>query len=172
MRQGTHYCRQMRVRLAGPLQPRHGEGVIPAEPAVLIRPRRGGLVFVAAWIGFLCLLMVLGSIGEHSARGLLLVFVWLPWLVPVMLAARSRVTIAGDTLTYRSPLRTRTWSRGEVLNFEIVSPRWLPRVRQITMHTAHGEWVSFVGTARSWPQNTAQVDRWHAALENWRLGTD
>jgi len=26
-------------------------------------------VFAVAWIGFLCLLMVLGSIGEHSARG-------------------------------------------------------------------------------------------------------
>jgi hypothetical protein len=94
------------VRLAARLQPGHGEGVIPAEPVVLIRPRRWGLVFMVGWIGFLCLLMVLGSIGEQSARGLFLVFVWLPWLVPVMLIARSRVTIAGDTLTYRSPMGT------------------------------------------------------------------
>jgi Bacterial PH domain len=129
-------------------------------------------VFVAAWIGFLCLLMVLGSIGEHSAQGLFLVFVWLPWLVPVTLAARSRVTIAGDTLTYRGALRTRTWRRGEVRNFEVASRRWLPRVRLITMHTANGERVSFEITARSWPQNTAQVDRWYAALENWRLGNN
>jgi Bacterial PH domain len=129
-------------------------------------------VFAAAWIAFLCLLMVLGSIGEHSARGLFLVFVWLPWLVPVMLAARSRVTIAGDALTYRSPLRTRTWRCGEVRNFEVASPRWLPRVRRITMHTASGERVVFGITARSWPQNTAQVGRWYTALENWRLGRD
>jgi hypothetical protein len=129
-------------------------------------------VFVAAWIGFLCLLMVLGSIGEHSARGLLLVFVWLPWLVPVMLAARSRVTIACDTLTYRGPLRVRTWRRGEVRNFEVASRRWLPRVRLIKMRTANGERVSFAITARSWPQSTAQVDRWYTALENWRLGRD
>jgi Bacterial PH domain len=125
-------------------------------------------VFVAAWIGFLCLLMVVGSIGEHSARGLFLVFVWLPWLVPVILAARSRVTVAGDTLTYRSALRVRTWRRGEVRNFEVVSRRWSPRVRQVRMHTANGERVSFAITARSWPQNTAQVDRWCTALENWR----
>lgn len=171
VRRNVHIA-QNGVRLAARLQPGHGEGVIPAEPAVLIRPRRGGLVFMVGWIGFLCLLMVLGSIGEHSARGLFLVFVWLPWLIPVMLIARSRVTIAGDTLTCRSPLRTRTWSRGEVRNFEIATGRWSPRVRQITMHTAHGEWVAFVGTARSWPQDTAQVGRWYAALENWRLGTD
>jgi hypothetical protein len=144
--------------------------MIPAEPAVLIRPRRRGLVLVVAWIGLLCLLMVVGSIGEHSARGLFLVFVWLPWLVPVMLAARSRVTVAGDTLTYRSPLRTRTWRRGEVRNFEVASPWWSPRVRHVRMHTANGERVSFAITSRSWPQNTAQVDRWYTALENWRLG--
>jgi hypothetical protein len=126
-------------------------------------------VFAVAWIGLLCLLMVLGSIGEHSARGLLLVFVWLPWLVPVMLAARSRVSVAGDTLTYRSGLRARTWRRGEVRNFEIATRWWSPRARQIQMHTANGERVSFAITARSWPQNTAQVDRWYTTLENWRL---
>jgi len=48
--------------------------------------------------------------------------------------------------------------------------RWSPRVRQITMHTASGEWVSFAITARSWPRNTKQVHRWYTALENWRLG--
>jgi Bacterial PH domain len=114
-------------------------------------------VFVVAWIGLLCLLVVLGSIGEHSAGGLFLVFIRLPWLVPVMLAARSRVTIVGDTLTYRSPIRVRTWHRGEVRNFEITSGRRSSRSRQIQMHTTDGEWVSFAITARSWPQNTAQV---------------
>ena len=144
--------------------------MIPADPALIIKPPRAGLVFVVAWIGFLCLLMVLGSIGEHSARGLLLVFIWLPWLVPVMLAARSRVTVAGDTLSYRSPLRARTWRRGEIENFEIAAGRWSSRARQIQMHTTDGERVSFAITARSWPQSTAQVGRWYAALENWRLG--
>jgi hypothetical protein len=127
-------------------------------------------VFVVAWIGFLCLLMVLGSIGEHSARGLFLVFIWLPWLVPVILAARSRVTIAGDTLTYRSPLRVRTWRRREVQSFEIASGHWSSRTRQIQIHTTDGGWVSLAITARSWPQNMAQVGLWYAALENWRLG--
>jgi hypothetical protein len=36
--------------------------------------------------------------------------------------------------------------------------------------TADGERVSFAVTARSWPQNTGQVDRWYTALENSRLG--
>ena len=141
-----------------------------AEPGVVIKPHRGGLVFAVAWIGFLCLLMVLGSIGEHSARGLFLVFVWLPWLVPVVLAARYRLTAAGDTLTYRSPLRTRTWRRGEVEYFEIAYGRWSPRARLIQMRAADGEWVSFAITARSWPRDKAQVGRWYTTLEDWRLG--
>lgn len=148
----------------------HARGVIPGEPGVVIKPHHGGLVFVVAWIGFLCLLMVLSSIGERSARGLFLVFVWLPWLVPVALAARSRVIAVGDTLTYRSPLRTRTWRRAEVENFEIASGRWSSRVRLIQMHAADGEWVPFAITARSWPRNTARVGLWYAALEGWRLG--
>lgn len=41
------------------------------------RASRRPLAF-ALWIGFRCLLMLLGLIGEHSARGLFLVFVWLP----------------------------------------------------------------------------------------------
>ena len=122
-----------------------------------------------AWVGFLCLLMVLGSIGEHSARGLFLVFIWLPWLVPILLLARYRLTAAGDTLTYRSPLRTRTWRRGEVGYFEIAYGRWSPRARLIQMRAADGKWVSFAITARSWPRDTAQVGRWYAVLEDWRL---
>lgn len=60
-----------------------------AEPVVTIRPSRAGLILMVAWIGFLCLVMVLGAAGEHDTRGLFLVFVWLPWLVPVALAFRS-----------------------------------------------------------------------------------
>jgi hypothetical protein len=156
--------------LAVSVRPGHAGGVTLAEPGVVIKPHRGGLVFAVAWIGFLCLLMVLGSIGEHSVWGLFLVFVWLPWLLPVVLAARYRLTAAGDTLTYRSPLRTRTWRRGEVEYFEIAYGRWSPRARQIQMHADDGEWVSFAITARSWPRDTAQVGRWYAALEDWRLG--
>lgn len=147
----------------------HARGVQLGEPDVVIKSPRGGLVFAVAWIGFLCLLMVLGSIREHSARGLFLVFVWLPWLVPVVLGARYRLTAADDTLIYRSPLRTRAWRRGEVGYFEIAYGRWSPRVRQIQMRAADGEWVSFVITARSWPRDRAQVGRWYAALEDWRL---
>ena len=101
-------------------------------PAVIIRPPRGGLVFMVAWIGFLCPLMVAGAAGEHDLRGLSLVFVWLPWLVPVILAARACVSAAGDALIYRhSPGR---WSH-RTLRIEMglltvasgsrLSSRWL-----------------------------------------------
>ncbi|HEV2375914.1 MAG TPA: PH domain-containing protein [Streptosporangiaceae bacterium] len=112
-----------------------------------------------------------GAAAEHDPRGFFLVFVWLPWLAPVMLAARYRVTAAGDTLTYRSPFRTRAWHRSEVQGFEITPGRWPYRSRQIEMRTTAGESVAFSITARSWPRSTAQTDRWRTALEDWRTGT-
>jgi hypothetical protein len=93
--------------------------------------------------------------------------VWLPWLVPVALAARSRVTAVGDTLTYRSPLRTRTWGRLEVEHFEIASGRWSSRARQIQMHAADGEWPP--SRSRPYPGRGT----WHrsaAGMPLWRAG--
>jgi hypothetical protein len=126
---------------------------------------------MVAWIGFLCLLMVAGAAGEHDARGLLLVFVWLPWLVPVLLAARSQVTAAGDTLTYRSSLRTRSWHRSEVQRFEITPIWWSYRASRIQMHTTDGQWVAFAVATAYWPRSTAQIEHWRTALEDWRTGT-
>jgi hypothetical protein len=129
------------------------------------------LAFMVAWIGFLCLLMVAGAVGEHDARGLFLVFLWLPWLVLVMLAGRTQVTAVGDTLTYRSPLRTRCWDRSEVQRFEITPIRWSYRANQIQMHTADGQRVAFAITTAYWPRSTAGIQRWRTALEDWRTGT-
>jgi hypothetical protein len=98
---------------------------------VIIKPSRQGLILIVAWIGFLCLLMVLGAVDEHDPRGLFLVFLWLPWLVPVALTARSRVTAAGGTLTCRGPIRTRVWHRAEIGAFAITASRWSPRTRPV-----------------------------------------
>jgi hypothetical protein len=125
---------------------------------------------MAGWIGFLCLLMVAGAAGDHDARGLFLVFLWLPWLVPLMLAAQTQLTAAGDTLTYRSPFRTRTWHRGEIRRFAITPIRWSYRTNQIQMHTADGQRVAFAITTVYWPRSTAQIERWRTALEDWRTG--
>jgi len=126
---------------------------------------------MVAWIGFLCLLMVAGAAGEHDARGLFLVFLWLPWLVPVTLAARTQVTAVGDTLTYRSPFRIRSWHRSEVRRFEITPIQWSYRANQIQMHTADGQRVAFAITTAHWPRSTARIRRRRAALEDWRTGT-
>ena len=113
--------------------------------------------------------MVLGSIGEHSARGLLRCWSgYLGWCPSC--SQPGIVSLPPGTLTYRSPLRTRTWRRGEVEYFELAYGRWSPRARLIQMRAADGEWVSFAITARSWPRDTAQVSRWHTTLEDWRLG--
>lgn len=141
-----------------------------AEPLVTIRPSRAGLILMVAWIGFLCLVMVLGAAGEHDTRGLFLVFVWLPWLVPVALAFRSGLTVTGDALTSQGLFRARAWPRSEIQSFEIASTWWSPRARQIVMHTSDDEWVAFFITITSWPRRTARLERWHTALEDWRTG--
>ena len=125
---------------------------------------------MVAWIGFLCLLMVAGAASEHDAGGLFLVFVWLPWLVPVLLAARAQLTATGDTLTYRGPFRARSWHRGEVQRFEIIPLRWSYRAHRIQMRTADGQRVAFAVTTAHWPRGTAQIERWRTALEDWRTG--
>lgn len=95
-------------------------GVGEVQARLIIEPPRWGLVAMVAWIGFLCLVMVLGAVDEHDPRGLFLVLVWLPWLVPVALLARIRLSAAGDVLTYRGPFRTRLWRRDEIDCFGIV----------------------------------------------------
>jgi hypothetical protein len=157
--------------LAYRLPAEQSRSVLSGDPVVTIRPPRGGLAFMAAWIGFLCLLMVAGAVGEHNARGLFLVFVWLPWLVPVMLAARCQVTAIGDTLTYRSSFRIRSWHRSQVQRFEITPLRWSYRANQIHMHTTGGQSVAFAITTAHWLRGTAQIERWCTALEDWRNGT-
>lgn len=133
-------------------------------PAVTIRPSRGGLILMVGWIGLLCLLTVLGAAGEHDRRGLFLVFVWLPWLIPLILAARMRLTAAGDVITYRSLFRTRSWHRGEIQGFD-VSPGWSYRSLRIEMRTGAGERVPFAITVTR--LRSTRIENWHAALENW-----
>ncbi len=53
-------------------------GVGEVQARLIIEPPRWGLVAMVAWIGFLCLVMVLGAVDEHDPRGLFLVLVWLP----------------------------------------------------------------------------------------------
>jgi hypothetical protein len=142
--------------------------VLPPDHALTIKPPRWGLVFSVAWIGFLCLLMVAGAAGEHDARGLLLVFLWLPWLVPVALIARSRLIADGDILTYRSPLRTRAWRRSEIGCFAIIPSPWPPRASRLYLHTAAGQWIAIPITGTAWPRGTAQQRAWLTALEEWR----
>jgi hypothetical protein len=143
----------------------------PAGRDVIIKPSsRAGLVFVVAWIMFLCLVTATGAARQHDAGALLLVFVWLPWLVPVALIARSQLTAVGDTLTYRSPLRTRAWHRTEICSFEIAPLRWSPSKGQVlVMQTIAGEWVEFLIITASGPRHAARMQHWLSALEDWRL---
>lgn len=136
-----------------------------------IEPPRWGLVVMVAWIGLLCLVMVAGAVNEHDPRGLFLVFIWLPWLVPVVLIARIRLSAVGDVLTYRGLLRTRVWRRDEIDCFEIVESNWSPDVGRIQMRTVGGQWV-VLGIASARRRHATRLAGWLTELQDWQSAAD
>ena len=134
-----------------------------AGEQLMIRPSAVGAVVITAWILCLCLLMVIPAISEHDPRGLLLVLIWLPWLVPVALLSRYRLRAAGDVLTYRSPLRTRSWRRDRIAEFGIVQSRMNPRIGYLYMRTRDGEQITF-RVASSYRRRQKRLQAWLAAL--------
>jgi hypothetical protein len=88
------------------------------------------------------------------------------------LIARSRLTAAGDLLTYRGPFRIRVWHRDDIASFAIIPTGWPPRARRLYMHTATGEWVAvpIIGTA--WPRSDARLQAQLSALLQWRSAAD
>lgn len=141
-----------------------------AHDQLTIRPSPVGAVLMVGWIMFLCLLMVVGSVNEHDPRGLLLVLVWLPWLVPVALLGRYRLSVAGEVLSYRGPLRTRSWTRDQIAEFGIVQSAWRVRVGYLYMRTFDGEQVIFhiASGSRRRPE---RLQAWLAAFREWLSGT-
>jgi hypothetical protein len=125
---------------------------------------------MVVWILFLCLLIVVGALNEHDPRGLFLVLIWLPWLVLVAVFARFRLSVAGDVLTYRRPLRTRSWRRDQIAEFGIVQSAWQPRLGYVYMRTLDGETVTFHVAAGSRRRPVKLLGR-IAALRDWLSDT-
>ena len=146
---------------------RHADGVINAGDGVTIKTSARGAVIMVAWIGFLCLVMVLGAVNERDPRGLLLVLIWLPWLVPVVLLARIRLSVVGDVLTYRGAFRTRAWQRDQIEGFGIVQSRWRPDVGHVQLFTRDGQCIIFFIASAS-RRREDRLQGWLAALEDWR----
>lgn len=117
--------------------------------------------------------IVAPAVSKHGALGLLLALPWLPFLVAQMLIARLRLTVAGDVLTYRSALRTRSWQRNQIVDFDIVySVLRRPTIGHIYMSTADGECVTFHvarGAGARWQQERLQG--WLAGLKCWLSDT-
>jgi hypothetical protein len=80
---------------------RHADRVTRVDAELTIRPSAVRLVVMVAWILFLCMVVVIGAVNQHDPRGLLLVLIWLPWLVPVALLSTSRLRVVGEVLTLR-----------------------------------------------------------------------
>jgi hypothetical protein len=153
-------------RLPESVQAGHADHVMTPDEQLTIRPSAGGAVLMVAWILFLCLLMVVGALNQHDPRGLLLVLIWLPWLVPVALIGRYRLSVAGDVLTYRSPRRTRHWRRDQIAEFGIVQSTLNPRIGYVYMRTHNGEQVTFHIAAGS-RRRPERLQGWLVALRDW-----
>ncbi len=54
-----------------------------------------------------------------------------------------RPSLIGEVLTYRSPLRTRTWRRDQIAEFGIVQSAWRVWVGYLFMRALDGEQVIF-----------------------------
>src|SRR5215472_1886384 len=150
-------------RLPEHQQPGHADHMTSAGEQLMIRPSAVGAVVMTAWILCLCLLMVIPAISQHDPRGLLLVLIWLPWLVPVALLGRYRLRAAGDVLTYRSPLRTRSWRRDQIAEFGIVQSSMNPRIGYLYMRTRDGVQITF-RVASSYRRRQKRLQAWPAAL--------
>jgi hypothetical protein len=148
----------------------HAYHITSADEQLMIRPSAVGAVLITAWILFLCMLMVIPAISQHDPRGLLLVLIWLPWLVPVALLGRYRLRAAGDVLTDRSPLRTRSWRRDQIAEFGIVQSSRNPRIGYLYMRPRDGEQITF-HIASSYRRRQERLLAWLAALRDWCPGT-
>ncbi|MGO8956596.1 MAG: PH domain-containing protein [Streptosporangiaceae bacterium] len=137
-----------------------------ADEGLTIRPSPAREALMVLWILFLCLLMVAGAVNEHDPRELFLVLIWLPWLVPVLLLGRFRLSVAQDVLTYRRPLRTRSWRRDQIAEFGIVQSAWQARVGYVYMRTLDGETITFRVAAGS-QRRPEKIVGWLAALRDW-----
>jgi hypothetical protein len=140
------------------------------DQGLTIRPSPAGAVLMVMWIVFLCLLMVVGAINEHDPRGLFLVLIWLPWLVPVILFGRSRLSVAGNVLTYRRPLRTRSWRRDQIAEFGIAQSALQARLGYVYMRTLDGETITFHVAAGS-RRRPEKMLGWLASLRDWLSDT-
>jgi len=134
---------------------------------LVIRASRVGLAFLVGWIALLCLLIVVGAISRHDPRGILLVLIWLPLLIPVALVARIRVKASGDTITYHGLIRKRAWQRQEIDRFGITKFAQSPRPGQLEVRTRTGESVimSIPGGVRNAERQRDRLSK----LESWRL---
>jgi hypothetical protein len=149
---------------------RHADRVTRADAELTIRRSAVGAVLMVVWILFLCLVMVIGAVDQHDPRGLLLVLIWLPWLVPVVLLSRSRLSVAGEVLTYRSPLRTRSWRHEQIAEFGIVQSPWRAQIGYLYMRTPDGEQITF-HVASGTRRRPERLQVWLAALSGWLSDT-
>jgi hypothetical protein len=146
----------------------HPEGMPNDDRPLVIGASRIGLAFMVGWIVLLCLLIVAPAVSNHNPRGILLVLVWLPLLIPVALVARVRVKASGDTLTYHGMIRKRAWNRRDIDRFDITERAKSPRPGQLELRTVSGESVimSIPGAFRNAERQKSRL----ALLENWRRG--
>lgn len=61
----------------------------------------------------------------------------------VVLLSRSRLSVVGEVLTYRSRLRNRSWRHDQIAEFRVVQSPWQAQVGYLCIRTLDGEQIAF-----------------------------
>jgi hypothetical protein len=100
-------------------------------PGVRIKRTGWGLFIRVVWLSVLCLILAGMATAVGGTFWVFLVILWLPGVALALVIHRAGLTATGDVLTYRVPLRTRAWHRGEIAAFWLEKTGW---TRGMTAH--------------------------------------
>lgn len=102
-------------------------GVARDDTHVVLRARRGPLLFMTGWIVMLLAVTVLPSLLNGNDRAAaFFAIIWTPWLVPVALSRRAAIVVDDTNLTVRGVLHTRTWPWWRIRGFRVGHPMHQP----------------------------------------------
>jgi hypothetical protein len=142
---------------------------MPFDIPGVIRRTGLGLFIRVACFTFLCFVLASVATVVGGTFWVFLAIFWLPGFALALVFHRARLTIAGDVLTYRVPLRTtRAWRRGEIAAFWLQKTWWSRGASaNIRMETVTGEQVTFWAIDASLRVERSELDRWLAMLQDW-----
>ena len=156
----------------------HPSSPLPVLPSAIrdVYITRTGFDLIIRVMGvtFLCLVLAGAASAVGGTFWLFLIILWLPGVALVLvLHHRTRLTTAGDVLTYQVLSHTRAWHRDEIAAFGLAERPW-PTVggTHLIMDTVAGGQVAFRAINASPQVEMDELYGWVAALQDWLAASD